>query len=361
MRVTDDNNQELTKVRNQTERKVINMGHQSVQYIPRGVHTYKEAKWWHDQSTPIRGRSPEIRPLGRRRDVDTYWVREAEVGEGGTAVKVIDFMLYKTPVIRYYPDDTIELRTEGWSSVSTHQMFMYALGRSVEARSVRGSTVLTVDGKVQIMGGNDVVKLKAYKTSSNTSRLSIVDSKNVYGYRHNRKKWNEVNKQYKEFADYFKGFLSLRAAEEPSGTVTVTYTTDEAVEMFGDITNMGARQVVDMHQWMKAFHIYGPKSDYLKRAGELTHLMRSDERENKHTDFYKAALIITLVGSYIQVNHPHLTNVRRVSRNDVEARYEMLLKKWHAAEYLDKVELEPGKVPNMEYEEWVNYKEQSNG
>ncbi len=51
------------------------MGYQTVMAVPR-IADYKEAyKKWND-TKPLRGRSEDIRPLGERRDVDTYSIRK---------------------------------------------------------------------------------------------------------------------------------------------------------------------------------------------------------------------------------------------------------------------------------------------
>ena len=107
------------------------MGYQTVMNVPR-VLTYALAKNLFDSIKPIRGRSPEIRPLGSRRDADTYWVRMD--GED------VQFVLYKTPVITYRPNGDVVLSNGGYSTVSTHQFFDRVLG--VDARASRQVSVI---------------------------------------------------------------------------------------------------------------------------------------------------------------------------------------------------------------------------
>jgi len=83
----------------QNERWCV-MGYATVQRVPR-VHDYAQALRIHDNTKPLRGRSPEIKPLGARRDADTYHVRM-----NGEAVELV---LYRTPVITFMPDDAVVL------------------------------------------------------------------------------------------------------------------------------------------------------------------------------------------------------------------------------------------------------------
>ena len=68
------------------------MGYATVMRVPR-VMNYTDALARYEDAKPIRGRSPEVRPLGERRDVDTYQIRKN--GEE------IELVLYKTPVITF--------------------------------------------------------------------------------------------------------------------------------------------------------------------------------------------------------------------------------------------------------------------
>ena len=51
------------------------MGYATVQRVPR-VMNYRHAEQLHNNTKPIRGREPEIRPLGNRRDANTYHIRK---------------------------------------------------------------------------------------------------------------------------------------------------------------------------------------------------------------------------------------------------------------------------------------------
>ena len=64
---------------------------------------------------PIRGRAEDVRPIGqRRRDWETIRMN----GD------VVECVLYKTPVVRYYPDGKIGFLCGGWATPSTAE-FMH--------------------------------------------------------------------------------------------------------------------------------------------------------------------------------------------------------------------------------------------
>ena len=89
------------------------MGYQTVKSVPR-TQTYEEALRIFEGITPIGGRNPGRRPLGQRRDCDTYWVRKNDNSD-------IEYMLYRTPVLTFKPDDSVVVWMGGWNSVSTRQ------------------------------------------------------------------------------------------------------------------------------------------------------------------------------------------------------------------------------------------------
>jgi hypothetical protein len=74
--------------------------------------TYEYFKDRYLNTKPIRGRSADIRPIGmRRRD----WERLEMDGE------VVACVLYRTQVVRYYPDGRVGIRCDNWHTPSTAQ------------------------------------------------------------------------------------------------------------------------------------------------------------------------------------------------------------------------------------------------
>jgi hypothetical protein len=89
-------------------------GYSNGRYEAAPIHCYRQAKQRYEEVKPIRGRSGDIRPLGKRR---RDWERIVKVSESAYAIR-----LYSTDVVTYYEDGAIELRTGGWASVSTAEM-----------------------------------------------------------------------------------------------------------------------------------------------------------------------------------------------------------------------------------------------
>ena len=92
-------------------------GYSNARYDAAPVHCYRQAKQRYEEVKPIRGRSGDVRPLGKRR---RDWERIVKVSESAYAIR-----FYSTNVVTYYEDGAIELRTGGWPSVSTSEMIAY--------------------------------------------------------------------------------------------------------------------------------------------------------------------------------------------------------------------------------------------
>lgn len=79
------------------------------------MSNYNHYKSLYESIKPIRGRAVDVRPLGKRsRDWETIRM------DGD----VVECVLYKTPVVRYYPDGRIGLQCDSWVTPSTAE-FMY--------------------------------------------------------------------------------------------------------------------------------------------------------------------------------------------------------------------------------------------
>ena len=77
--------------------------------------SYKFYEKKFNDTKPIRGRSVEVRPIGKRRR-DWEQVTRKDLGDGTFAYCA---RLYQTEVVEYHPDGSIVLRTGGWPTPST--------------------------------------------------------------------------------------------------------------------------------------------------------------------------------------------------------------------------------------------------
>ena len=90
--------------------------------LPRGgILSYEQAVARHNSIVPIRGRSTDVRPLGKRRN-DNLTIRM-------DPKERVLVRLYQTDVVVYNPDGTIEL--EPYASNLTNELVSRLLGRAV--------------------------------------------------------------------------------------------------------------------------------------------------------------------------------------------------------------------------------------
>lgn len=82
------------------------------------VYEFYKNKW--ETTKPIRGRSEEIRPVGKRRR-DWEKIIRKELGNGEYSYCIV---LYQTECVEYLPDGSVKLRAGGWPTPSTAE-FIY--------------------------------------------------------------------------------------------------------------------------------------------------------------------------------------------------------------------------------------------
>ena len=337
------------------------MGYQTVMNVPR-VETYALAKNLFDSIKPIRGRSPEIRPLGNRRDADSYWVRM-----NGDDVQ---FMLYKSAVITYKPDGGVVLTPDTYSTVSTHQFFDRVLG--VDARASRQNSVIgLLNKKGEVVNrytvkGKDTLTLKLDKSGN---WQCVEGAKTQFAWHLNRQEATNVRLRYKEFITYFKGVVSLRTEDvkpnyhyEPIPCINVSLT--ELQNAFGvkksedEMENNPDHIIGNMHwihdQPQRHFN-YGTKraSEYQDGMTQFMELIKSDQPEDtKHLQFYKGALAVLLSGDRIYQRGQD-DNTYLVKAKPIVKALDTVLLKAHAREVLVRKELPIGSVSKGAYDRWL--------
>lgn len=337
------------------------MGYQTVMNVPR-VETYALAKNLFDSIKPIRGRSPEIRPLGNRRDADSYWVRM----DGENVV----FMLYKSPVITYKPNGDVVLSNGGYSTVSTHQFFDRVLG--VDARASRQVSViglLNKKGEVvnrYTLNDRDTLTLKL----DGVGNWCVVDgAKTQFSWHLNRQEANNVRLRYKEFITYFKGMVSLRTEDvkpnyhyEPIPCINVSLTELQNafdVEKSEDEMENNPDHIIGNMHWIhdqpQRHFNYGTKraSEYKEGMAQFMELIKSDQPEDtKHLQFYKGALAVLLSGDRIYQRGQD-DNTYLVKAKPIVKALDTVILKAHAQQVLVRKELPLGSVSKGAYDRWL--------
>jgi len=337
------------------------MGYQTVMNVPR-VETYALAKNLFDSIKPIRGRSPEIRPLGNRRDADSYWVRM-----NGDDVQ---FMLYKSAVITYKPDGGVVLTPDTYSTVSTHQFFDRVLG--VDARASRQNSVIgLLNKKGEVVNrytvkGKDTLTLKLDKSGN---WQCVEGAKTQFAWHLNRQEATNVRLRYKEFITYFKGMVSLRTEDvkpnyhyEPIPCINVSLT--ELQNAFGvkkseDEMENNPDHIIGHMQWIhdqpQRHFNYGTRraGEYEKGMAQFMELIKGDQPEDtKHLQFYKGALAVLLSGDRIYQRGQD-DNTYLVKAKPIVKALDTVLLKAHAQQVLVRKELPLGSVSKGAYDMWL--------
>jgi hypothetical protein len=118
------------------------------------MRDYGDALHKYESVEPIRGRVKEpMRPLGMRRSVDSYSIVKREDG-------AVECVLWKTPVVTWYPDGLIEVRKDGWASQSTACFIEEVTGFS--SRIFNHSLCITVGG-LETRIGDEPIQIREGK------------------------------------------------------------------------------------------------------------------------------------------------------------------------------------------------------
>lgn len=324
------------------------MGYATVMNVP-CVYTYEKAKELHDNTKPIRGRIPAVRPLGNRRDVDTYSMRMN--GED------VEFVLYSTPVITYKPNGDVELFTNGYNSVSTHQFMSRIL--NINASSSRRVSVITLgEGKRYTMNGRDRLTLRL----EGRNWYCVAGAQKQFTWNLNRKKATEVRLRYKEFIDYFKAVVNLRTEGFTSKwtdyeRMGITLSLAEMNQAFGveaktmnDVMRNAGLDNLD--QRFKYYLNDTIKQEALEKNERFLTFVRSDQSEDdKHINFYRAGLAFMFHNDFL--HHRHEESQVVVKADGLVKKFDTFLLRLHANEVLVKKELPMGAVSSGTYDGWV--------
>jgi len=341
-----------------TGNKEIDMGYATITRVPY-IYSYEQAlkKW---QSTkPIRGREPEIRPLGERRDCDRYSIRK------NVWTDVIELVLYKTPVVKFTPDNEVILNFGPWSSSSTCQ-FISGVLASVRTHRQNGAVVLEFkDGSKAMLGQHEELTL----VKDAHGNWALKDKQTLYDYRVNRKEANNVRKLVSQFHDYMSGMIKLRAEKvegvwgrEGFSSVVTTYADLSAV--FGEIRQTGGSEYVkpDVDKWIglaeKPKHCppeYKDKrwTDYRERARKFFDLVRNDQDDNARYQNYWIAFNILFVQEATMYWRANSDTKVSVNIAQFERYLYKTLFTLFADKVFTKVALAEGKVPSGRYDDYM--------
>jgi len=279
------------------------------------LRSYAEAKHKHETTTPIRGRSTDVRPLGKRR---TTWMHITK-GENYYAAK-----LYNTECVIWYENGDIKINSGGWATYTTRDFIACVLPASFRVELLRSEIRIhgyRVPKEQGLLLKPDAANEMGYKVSSPHQE---------YTYTINRSKKKEVFNRFKDFRDWLKGYLSLR----------------EGFMRHSEL--MSSEQLkVRPFQHMMYRYPWSPElvKDVKQCRLDLIESMTAPDTEEKYATYVKAAsAIVAAIGKW------HI-NGRSIS---MEA-FDKMLFKLHAPEILDVKPVPLGTTPARNaYTVWVN-------
>jgi hypothetical protein len=247
---------------------------------------------------------------------------------GGDGVSV-EFVLYNTPVVTYLPNGDVVIKTDGWSSVSTHQFIEQVL--SVRCYGSRRNTIMEARSAEGDVNKYIVPKDKGITMIHAGGNWRITQFNTIYEYRLNRKAANAVRKKYADFLRYIKGMVNLRSEmieprrwarrQKPYAVINVT----------GDEIRGETLRVNDL--------VWG-----------LMELIKLEQPEETRHENHNAALAMVL--RHCNQNQ-YGQDAAKVPADEVLSLVDELLLRAHAQEILVWTELKTGQVPSGKYRGWM--------
>jgi hypothetical protein len=312
------------------------------------ITTYAEAADYYNTVKPIRGSN--VRPLGARRDADKY-----QMVKGGNPVFTEYYCarLYDTNVVTFYPDNTIRVKMDGYTTATTLQFISAVLG--ISANKTRGSCVFRVDGDLHALKGRDAELILQWQEG----KLRVKQSQTHKQWAVSRTAANNVRSRVSEFRGYFKGFISLRQEmvkrwneEVPVVGIAV----QEMVDLLGtwDTQNWQGRHEtqIDLRSWYALNNKTQDK--YTQKMEQFYNLIRNDQpEEGKARNFYKAAVgYFAGYRSHIELNSS-IPEAFTFDCADAMAGLDEILFKWFADEVFVLKDVPAGKAPSNKYDRWA--------
>jgi len=325
------------------------------------VRHFSFADWkkWHDNTKPIRGRSPEIRPLGARRDGDKFSIRMNDAD-------CVELVLYRTPVIKWYSDERVEINCGRWTSAFTCR-FIQHIVPLIYARHSNRQMILEYqqDGMFvkQMMTENQTLVFD-YRNGRMVARDSVPQR---YTMVLNRKKANNVRAQYKELIKYANAMTSLMKEGPNDKYVHVSpqlFCDNDLVEFVKPVLGEPWREAACPRE--EAVHMRILQSvREIDDAPEFMELVRKaaeasdDDRIRKYSKIVAWVLAASIVDRYrfagwTLVGGELVDNTSRVSMAKVNYMLKEFTLKAHARDVLELKPISPDKLSGNRYSKWIS-------
>ena len=292
------------------------------------LRDYKAAVEWYDATKPIRGRTEDKRPLGHRRNVDSFWILKHDADEQGVGARV-ECYLYHTPVVTYHADGRIEVKCDRWATVATTAFINEVSPFS--ARKFDNSIVISHRVGMGEMHETRLPKkgslfFKYHEQVNGMGVYELLNPQKEYDYRINRKAANNVRRRFKEFRDYLLGSVKLRE--------------------FGAFSMQEYRDAKLADEGSRFVHNSVNISQNKEGKTHLLNMMLNPD------SFYEASLWIAAnVGHRMWFGDGEY----RLGTEDVATkRFDGLLMQLHAIEVLEQQEMPQGEVKRNRFDGWLS-------
>jgi hypothetical protein len=238
---------------------------------------YGDALHKYEATTDIRGRTEEPkRPLGQRKSVDMYSIVKRDDG-------AIQCVLYKTPVVTFFPDNTVEITDGMWTTQSTACFIDDVMGYGVLSRVFNGHICIEIGSKEYRLEKDTPFKL----VKDEQGYWEAVGVPTFKVHHINRAGSNNVMKRYKEFNDYVANVIKLRMTEQG-----VSFSPTEYKEAFGAVDSDTANMLADLSRSHYA--------DFVPTMRKFKHLINDTNEDTKHLSYYHALLLVARSKGYVQ-------------------------------------------------------------
>lgn len=324
------------------------------------LRNYGDAQRAYHLTKPLRGqKGDDVRPLGQRRDGHQYYIEKHE-GEKGNEFWCF---LYNSPVVKFLPEDKIEICTFGWGTGMTMAFISQVL--NIHAYRTRGNNVFVINDTKYVTKNEDKLLLGI----NPDGKYYVIHEGEYTHYVVNRTGANNVRKRTSEFRKYLKGFLSLRT--ETVVTKANVYSREEeitrAMVSVGELDFLPTRERKDWqdnvyHSINLGDYYYltvknSNDSRYTTANEQLNALIADGQGDDAQTgNFYKAALILCahvrgelVVGGHgVTADDTFYVNPTSVVKLLDEAQF-----KFYSNEVFSLVPVPKGKVPRTDYDTWI--------
>ena len=217
-------------------------------YHPAGIwngifESYDTALKHYNSVKPIRGSSPELRPIGRNRRY-----KYCEIRKGDNCIEAV---LYETPVVRIFKDGRIQLTTGNWLTPSTANFMDAVLPVkfgivSLDRRRMILSQREFINqdwNRYEIPSGDEGLTLQA---NEDWSTAMPVNAPVHFEYVANRKVLSQIRQRFKPFLDYLKVTTSM----------SCVFTSDEIIEHFPEVASRFVAEFMERKKYGYPFHAH---------------------------------------------------------------------------------------------------------